>query len=65
MLLTREEWMTWFEQSEPQAGHLLRTQQALQAAGLCDDPDTVIELGRFIFADPQASAKLRILAVAG
>lgn len=54
--------MVWFEQSKRQAAHLVRTQRALQAVGLCDDPETVIEISRFILADPDAPAKLRQLA---
>lgn len=62
MLLTKEEWMVWFEQTKLQASHLVRTQRVLRAVGLCDDPETVIEISRFILADPDAPAKLRQLA---
>ena len=62
MLLTREDWMEWFEQSDDQARQLVRAQKALQAAAICDDPETVIEFSRFVLSDPDAPDKLRKLA---
>ncbi len=62
MLPETVKWVEWFSLSESEAAHLDKTRHALELVGLCDEPDTVLEVGRFILSDPDAPEKLRLLA---
>ena len=55
-------WVDWFSAKATEADHLERTRRAMELAGMRTDPDTVIEVARFILNDPRAPSKLRKLA---
>ena len=59
---TEVNWVEWFSASPGEAEHLERTRRAMRLAGLCTDPETVIEVARFILNGPRASSRLRKLA---
>ena len=55
-------WVEWYSASPEEAAHFERCRRALRLAGLCTDPDTVIEIARYILMDSGAPSRLRKLA---
>lgn len=55
-------WIDWYEQPPIAVEYLERTRDVLREAGFTDDPETVLEVGRYLLSDPKAPEKLRDLA---
>jgi hypothetical protein len=59
---TEVRWEEWFSASTKEAEHFERVRQAMRLAGLSTDPETVIEVARYILKDSNAPSRLRKLA---
>ena len=56
------DWVEWFGASADEARHFERVRQAMWGSGLRTDPETVIEVARYILNTSGASSRLRKLA---
>jgi hypothetical protein len=59
---TEVKWEEWFSASSEEAEHFEQTRHAMKLAGLSTDPETVIEVARYVLKDSNAPSRLRKLA---